>query len=133
METNTDKGKFDKKIVDTARMDWNKTRGEMELIMDFPPFVDVENSGTKEKPRWGFDLTTNTGRKFIDEFKKELKRIDSLIPEKGQNSSLIDPDVFGNPFDILEKKFPDELGEARLWQKRFPGDPIGACRKLTLG
>lgn len=130
METNT--GKFDKKIVDKARMDWNKTRGEIELIMDFPPFVNVENSGTNEKPRWGFDLTTNIGRKFIDEFKKELKRIDDLIPEKGQNSSLIDPDIFENPFDVLEKKFSDELQEARLWQSRFPEDPIGACRKLAL-
>ena len=101
--------------------------------MDFPPFVDIENSGTKEKPRWGFDLTTNVGRKFIDEFKKELKRVDSLIPDKGLDSSIIDPDIFKNPFDVLEKKFPNELEEARLWQKRFPDDPVGACRKNTLG
>jgi len=126
-------GKFDKKAVEQARNDWNKTRGEIELIMDFPPFVDIENSGSKENPRWGFDLTTKIGRQFIDEFKKELKRVDELIPEKGEDPSQVDPDVFSNPFDVLEKKFISELEEARLWQKRFPGDPIGACRKLTLG
>jgi hypothetical protein len=121
-------GKFNKKTVEQAVENFRNAKKELELIMDYPPFCEIEYSDYGKN--WGLPFASDTGEKLINEFHKELKRITDLTPQEAESDiTLMDPDIFSEPFKNLQEKFSDELETARLWQKRFPNNWVQACKK----
>lgn len=124
-------GKFNKSEVAAARAKWLEAKRQLEFAIEYPPFF------YQEEDDWGFSLSMGTKEfeNIRDDFMAELKRVNSLIPEMRENfdETRIDPDVFSNPFAEIEKKYSDELEEARLWMARFPTEPDKAVRKKLKG
>lgn len=126
-------GKFNKKEVLRMQKTWREAKKELEFVLEYPPFF------YKEIDEWdgealSMDLESDAFLKIQKDFIAEVNRVHNLISESDTSDpTTLDPDVFAEPFSEIERKYAEELEEARLWMKRFPTEPHKATRKKLEG
>lgn len=123
-------GKFNKKETLRAQQAWRDAKKDIEFAMDYPPFHEQE----EDDDGFSMSLGTEDFMNIKKDFLAEVSRIQQEISKSDvSDPTTLDPDVFNEPFAKIEKKYADQLEEARLWMKRFPTEPDKAVRKKLKG
>lgn len=123
-------GKYNKQEVLLAQKKWREAKKQLEFVMEYPPFFYQE----EDDDGFSMSLPSNDFESIRKDFMAEVQRVHGAISETDTSDpTTLDPDVFSEPFSELEKKYSDQLEEARLWMKRFPNNPDEAVRKNLKG
>lgn len=123
-------GKFNKKEVLSSQQKWREAKKELEFVMEYPPFFFQE----EDDDGFSMSMPSKDFTAIKKDFLAEVKRVHEAISESDTSDpTTLDPDVFAEPFSEIEKKYSNQLEEARLWMKRFPTQPDEAVRKNLKG
>lgn len=119
----------------TAYLKAEKTMEEMEKelnqLIDYPPFSEIDDGKDDMdydgiNPIWGFPNLTERGLQLQQAVRDSIFSMNEET--KGVDYYDVDPSVIEKCYKGVFDEFKEDLDEARLYQKRFPGERIKALK-----
>lgn len=119
----------------TAYLKAEKTMEEMEKelhqLIEYPPFSEIDEGKDEMdydgiNPIWGFPNLTERGLQLQQAVRDSIFSMNEET--KGVDYYDVDPSIIEKCYKSVFDEFKEDLDEARLYQKRFPGERIKALK-----